>query len=104
MLKQWHWRVAGGICIVTAGFMAYGGAHASFVRQSVLAFSLYWGVFLILFLAALFCAWLDMRYIRAEYALAKRDVFQETLGDEEFRQTLRDAQKTETPPSQRRDN
>ena len=103
MLKQWHWRVAGAVFIASAGIMAYGGVNATLVRHSALAFFAYWGVFLVLFLAALFCAWLDMRYIRAEFAVAKRDVFQETLGDEGFRKALRDAQNEEASSSQQRD-
>ena len=104
MLKQWHWRVAGAICITAAGLMAYAGVDSAFVRQSALIFFLYWGGFLVLFLAALLCAWLDMRYIRAEYAIAKRDAFKDTLGDEGFRQALRDAQKAEKAQPERRDN
>ena len=103
MLKQWHWRVGGVICIVLAGLMAYVGMDAAFVRRSPHIFCVYWGVFLILFLAALFCAWLDMRYIRAEYAIGKRDVFQDTLGDEAFRKALREAQREEASSSQRKD-
>jgi hypothetical protein len=39
----------------------------------------------------LYCVLRDLRYIRAEQAVMQREVFRETLGDEEFRRALREA-------------
>ena len=53
----------------------------------------YWSVFSLFLIAALVCVFLDMRYIRLEYALGKRDIFESTIGEEQFRQALRQAQR-----------
>ena len=58
------------------------------VRESPLGFCIYWGVFVILFLVSVGLAFWDMRYVRTQYAIEKREVFRQTLGDEEFRRCL----------------
>jgi hypothetical protein len=42
---------------------------------------------------------LDIRYIRLVYRLGQRDIFQHTLGSEEFRRALREAHERENRPS-----
>jgi TRAP-type C4-dicarboxylate transport system permease small subunit len=91
-MKQIHWRIAGLIALVICGVMAWVGKDWSVIRESSTWFMLYWAVFFVALVVVLYCVLLDLRYIRAEYAVAKRDLFQETLGDEEFRRVLRQAQ------------
>jgi hypothetical protein len=43
-------------------------------------------------MVTLVCALLDLRYIRMRHAMAEREVFRQTLGDEAFRRALRAAQ------------
>ena len=48
----------------------------------------YWGIFLFLLILTLYIAVVDIRIIRAEYAVMKRELFKETLGDEALRKAL----------------
>jgi TRAP-type C4-dicarboxylate transport system permease small subunit len=90
-MKQSHWRIVGGICLVCCAAMALYGANLRATAITPWIFLGYWGLFLILFLVMLYCVLLDLRYIRAEQAVMQREVFRETLGDEEFRRALREA-------------
>ena len=74
--------------------MALYGARFSLGATRAELF-VYWGGFLLLLLIALYAALLDLRYIRLQYLLGQREIFQETLGSEEFRATLRKAQEAE---------
>lgn len=81
--------------------MAWFGARLDALRSTPVLGLIYWGGFLVLFLAALYCAFLDLRYIRAERAIAERQIFRETLGEASFRKSLRAAQEKssrERPP------
>ena len=49
------------------------------------------------------CAVLDLRYIRAEYAIGKRQLYEDTLGDAEFRRALIEAQRQYRAEQQGRD-
>ncbi|MEA3365495.1 MAG: hypothetical protein U9Q79_07625 [Candidatus Hydrogenedentes bacterium] len=93
MTLQTKWRIAGGIAIAVSALLAYGGVHWDFPRQSLMHFALYWLVFLIFFVAALFLAIWDLRYIRAQYRSDERALFHQTLGDEDFRKRLREAER-----------
>lgn len=102
LLTQARWRWAGGICLALCCVMAGFGVRLDVVRQTPVLFLLYWGLFLALFLVTLFCALLDLRHIRAEYAVAQRETFRDTLGDEAFRAALRAALREagkKAPPS-----
>lgn len=89
MSAQTIWRTVGGGAIGLCVIMAVVGVRAEFLRTSPLVFFAFWGVFLVLFLVAIFCVLLDLRYIRLQYKLAKRELFHETLGDETFRRKLK---------------
>jgi len=91
MVKQIHWRIAGGVCLAACGAMALYGVRLRASEVPPWLFLGYWGLFLVLFLVMLYCVLLDLRYIRAEHAVMQREVFRETLGDEEFRRALREA-------------
>lgn len=106
MLKQKHWRVAGGVCLAACAAMAVLGVRIEALRSSPGLFLGYWALFLLLFVFTLYCVLLDLRFIKAEHAIMSREVFRETLGDEEFRSALRAAQKksAETAKPAGRDN
>jgi len=88
---QKRWRIAGGITIGICALMAWFGVDMNMLRESRLIFLIYWGVFALLFFVTLYIVALDIRYIRAQHAIAQRDLFHQTLGEEEFREALRDA-------------
>ncbi|MCC6488374.1 MAG: hypothetical protein IT364_12830 [Candidatus Hydrogenedentes bacterium] len=92
MLRQKHWRVAGGACLAACAVMAVLGVRLEALRSSPGLFLGYWALFLLLFVFTLYCVLLDIRFIKAEHAIMSREVFRETLGDEEFRKALREAQ------------
>jgi len=73
--------------------MALYGVNLKAAEMSPWLFLAYWAVFLLLFLVMLYCVLLDLRFIRAERAIMERELFRETLGDEEFRRALREAQR-----------
>lgn len=88
---QKRWRIAGGFTVLVCAAMAVFGVDMQMLHDSTPLFLIYWGVFILLFFATLYFVALDLRYIRAEHAIAKRDLFQNTLGDQEFRETLEEA-------------
>lgn len=92
MLTQKRWRIVGGVCLAACGLMAWYGVRFQALRESPAVFLGYWGLFLVLFVIVLYCVVLDLRYIKAEHVIMSREVFRETLGDEEFRRALRAAQ------------
>jgi hypothetical protein len=69
--------------------MAWGGTRAVVLSWPPTAQLAYWGVFLVALLTALYMALIDLRYIRLQYHLGERELFEETLGDEELRSSLR---------------
>jgi hypothetical protein len=87
---QGKWRIIGGAAILMAGLLAFWGAESFRQKYSPWFFVAYWALFLVLLFVALFCAWLDMRYIRLQYKLGQRAIFEETLGSEDFRRELRE--------------
>lgn len=95
-MKQAHWRLLGGVCLACCGAMALFGTKLKASVVSPWLFLGYWGLFLLLFLVTLYCVLVDLRFIRAERAIMERDVFMETLGNEEFRRALREAQSKST--------
>lgn len=99
MLTQRRWRIFGALAIAASATLAYYGVRVEALRQSALYFALYWLVFLVCFIVAVYCALLDIRYIRLQRALAERKLFLDTVGDESFRKALRAAQeKRQAPP------
>ena len=90
MLTQKRWRMVGTASLIgSAGMLMYAlrnGAPYGPVPCPIV----YWGVFVLLVLAALFTALLDIRYNLVRYTMAKREVFREILGEESFRRSLRE--------------
>ncbi len=48
----------------------------------------YWGCFFLALLVTLYMVLLDFRYIRLMYLHGERQLFEETLGSEDFRKAL----------------
>ncbi len=92
-MNQRTWRIAGGLAIGLSALLALFGDD-TFRGERHLGFLIvYWGLFLLCLLVALFAVVLDLRYIRAQYAVEQRDAFRDTLGNKEFRETLLKAQR-----------
>ena len=102
MTLQTKWRIAGGIAIAGSVVLAYGGRHWDFPRQSLTHFMVYWLVFFIFFVTALLLAIWDLRYIRAQYRVDERELFRQTLGEEDFRKRLREAEQQARKQSRNR--
>lgn len=92
LITQRNWRIAGGVILACGAAMAWYGVD--FVRQGYPSWFLlaYFGVFLVLLLAAFYIVILDIRYIRLQYVLRQREIFRSTIGSEEFRRALREAE------------
>ena len=93
------WRKTGLWCIGIAGVMALLGVYGM-QWDSVWLFIVYWGVVFVLLMIAVYTALLDLRYTRAQYAVAKRAAYLETLGDATLRQALESARRPDQPPSE----
>lgn len=68
--------------------MAVFGAQSQALRANPLYFSLFWFGCVVLLGVAFYTALLDIRYIRMQYAMAKRELFFETLGVKQARERL----------------
>lgn len=91
LLSQTVWRLVGGGAIGAAALLAWFGADAAIVRKSVWHMAIFAGLVLTCLCVAGYTALLDIRYIRLQYALARRQAFLQTLGEEGFRKALRAA-------------
>jgi len=87
-ITQRQWRRVGAGAIFGAAVMAWYGQYLVQERVSFVAQAVYWGVFLLLLLVALYVVLLDIRYIRLQYAIERRDAFLRTLGSEELRKAI----------------
>lgn len=94
-LTQRTWRMIGFVSISAAAAMAWYGGGEMTKETSRLYLLLYWSVFFLFFLVALYMALLDIRYIRLQYLLGQRDLFKDAVGDENFRRALKAAQEAE---------
>jgi uncharacterized integral membrane protein len=101
MLKQAHWRMMGVAFLLGSGIMAVASVVTPILRNTLIlilslnnedaavqaellspwGYVLYWILFAAFVLGALYMAMLDIRFIRLEYAIAKRDLMREALGD-----------------------
>jgi len=76
---QWIWRTVGGIAIAACAILAWNGKYTLQGSFSLLYLSLYWGAFVLLLFVALMAAFIDLRFIRLQYKLAERALFEETM-------------------------
>lgn len=103
-LTQKTWRIVGALSLSLAGGMAWFGAKMDIQAYSPIFLMVYWAIFLLALLVTFYMVLLDIRYIRLSYLQDERDLFLETLGDEELRQTLRDLQTAEAEQSEEQQN
>lgn len=97
-LSQRKWRAVGAVAIGLCAFMAWHGARSFEPIPSKWYLAIYWGVFLAALIVAMYVVILDIRYIRLMYALGQREIFENTLGSEEFRKALRARHERGNPP------
>ena len=71
--------------------MAWCGTRSAITGLDPVYQFAYWGVFLAALLVALYMALLDLRYVRMQYSLGEKELFEDTLGSEDFRTVLRNA-------------
>ena len=83
--------------------MAWYGTREGFNANEPRMLFIYWGVFVLFFLTTLYMALLDIRYIFLEFKLGERELFDDTIGNEAFRQAIRDAQQTNQAPGDAED-
>ena len=82
----------GGVAVACCALMAWYGAGTLRVDASPLFLFAYWGIFLGLLVVVFFTVLLDIRFIRLQYRLGEREIFHSTLGSEDFRRALGQAQ------------
>ncbi len=104
LLSQRNWRITGGVAIAGCAAMALVARTVMESGASVLWLSIFWMVWLLLLLIALFCVLLDIRYLRVLYRMHERELFKETLGNEAFRQAIIDAQRAQLDETRRGDS
>lgn len=77
----------------------YGSEHLHTPGYSLTFWGVYWAIALLLLAIAIYMVLIDLRYLRLQFKLAEREVFLETLGSEEFRREIRQAQERHTQGS-----
>jgi len=96
-LTQKGWRWAGAIFLAGAALLAWFGAEMAGPGTGLRFMVIYWGLFVLLILLALYMALLDLKYIRLQYRLAERQLFEQTLGNPAFRKALKTAESDKEP-------
>jgi len=89
MISQRTWRATGLITLGLCAVMAWYGSEPGVTSLEPGFLIIYWLVFGLSFLISLYMAFLDMRYIRLQYKLGEKELFEDTLGSEDFRTALR---------------
>ncbi len=98
-LTQRTWRSAGVAALLVAGIMVWYGVEMDFREFGTVFLLVYWGIFLLSLLVAFYMVLLDIRYIRLGYLQEERDLYLDTLGNEELRQALREQGQGADPDS-----
>lgn len=101
LFEQRTWRIVGGVSILIAAAMAWYGSEHMVRGVAVWQLAVYWLVFLLLFLLAMYMVLLDLRYIRMQHAIDQRDLYLKTLADETVREALRKAMEQGTADSKK---
>ena len=101
IVSQRTWRAIGLFSLAVCGVMAWYGAKPGMRELTWNVLAVYWGIFLLALLVTLYMVLLDFRYIRLMYLQEEREIFEDTLGDEEFRKALRDRARPSRPVSTR---
>ena len=104
MISQQRWRVAGGACLLLCIIMAVASLKLATPDISAWVMLVYWGIFLVLLLAAIYIAVLDFKYSQLKFKMTERELFKDTFMTPEFRQAIEDARKAEEQKSGTEDN
>lgn len=100
MVNQRGWRTAGVVVLAAAGLMAWYAADSGLLRDTALRLFgsladkaletpsaslgfvlVYWGIFAVVILVALYLALIDVRYIRLRHALERRELVREASAE-----------------------
>ena len=92
MFSQRHWRTIGVVTLSACALMAWYGSRPGFSEYGRNVLVVYWGFFLLFLLLTIYMVLLDIRFIRMEYKLSERALFEDTLGSEVLRTDLRKRQ------------
>lgn len=95
LINQRNWRITGGVAITGCAVMAFFARHVMSSGASPIILSVFWVIWLLLLLLAMYCVLLDIRYLRVQFRLHERELFEETLGNETFRRAIIEAQRAE---------
>jgi len=76
---QLVWRIAGVVCLVGCLLMVFMSGTILHPGMSRIMVAGYWFVFVLLMMAALYSALLDLRFTRMEFKMRERALFQETF-------------------------
>lgn len=68
--------------------MAWYGVKPAVLGLGWPRLGVYWGIFLLSLLVTFYMVLLDFRYIRVLYAQGEKELYEETLGSEDFRRAL----------------
>jgi len=116
MIEQSQWRKGGMVCLVVAASMAVFSVPSGLLRHSIYKIfdplneqvtapddatswwilGPYWLIFSAILFAALYLAFLDIRYIRLQFLSEKRKLFEETMRDPSLFQKESKAEPKET--------
>ena len=96
---QTKWRIAGGLAVALATLLVWYGVEYVNKSTSPLYLFIYWSIFVVCILVAFYCVLLDIRFIRVQFAMERRRIFQDTVGDQAFRKALNAAYEKKTPPN-----
>lgn len=111
MVTQRQWRIAGAAALFAASAMALYAVVSDVLHNSVLLLvalssekvaeaaepiaawplAVFWLVFSLLIVFALYLAAVDIRYIRQQYDQERRSILRHTLQDEAFRESLQNS-------------
>ncbi len=91
--SQNTWRITGGAAISVCAAMTLFSGFIVKPGTPMPVLAVYWGVWVVLLLVAMYCVLLDLRYVRMEFLTEERDLFKETLAEESFRAALVQAQR-----------
>ena len=92
-ITQRGWRLLGIGALVFAGALVWFGPATLRTEPGLVFLCVYWGAFVLVLLVAFYAVLLDVRYIRLQYALEQRAIFEDTLGSDAFRKALHEAHK-----------
>ncbi len=91
--SQNSWRITGGAAIAVCAAMTLFSGFIVKPGTPIPILAVYWAVWVLLLLVALYCVLLDLRHLKMQFKVEERDLFKETLAEESFRAALVKAQR-----------